>query len=245
MVCNSARVQTFFDAQPVPPLFDDVVPTVERLHAGGWRLGIITQRGRVGADRFVSAHGLASYFPVIIAGDDGHGRKPGSGPFLKALEMLDAAPANAVYIGDRIDDDCEGATAAGLDAFLIDREGVFALEADERDDFIHLTDLGDLLSHLPAQPHIVVGDTESMAIKVKICGITNIEDAMVAVEAGADLLGFILYPKSPRYVEPDKVAEIVAKIKDQRSKTAANADLRSSIFPLPKFVGVFVNESSA
>jgi FMN phosphatase YigB (HAD superfamily) len=69
--------------------------------------------------------------------------------------MLDAAPANAVYIGDRIDDDCEGAAAAGLEAFLIDREGVFSLEADKRDDFTHLTDLGDLLSHLPAQPHIV------------------------------------------------------------------------------------------
>ena len=152
---NSARVQTFFDAQPVPPLFNDVVSTVERLHTGGWRLGIITQRGRVGADRFVSTHGLSSYFPVIIAGDDGHGRKPGSGPFLKALEMLDAAPANAVYIGDRIDDDCEGAAAAGLEAFLIDREGVFSLEADKRYDFIHLTDLGDLMSHLPAKPHIV------------------------------------------------------------------------------------------
>lgn len=62
-------------------------------------------------------------------------------------------------------------------------------------------------------------------MKVKICGITNAKDAVVAREAGADALGFVLYRKSPRFVEPAVVKTIVAEL---------------SPFVLP--IGVFVNE---
>ena len=48
--------------------------------------------------------------------------------------------------------------------------------------------------------------------RVKICGITHQEDAETAVEAGADALGFVFAPNTPRFVEPDQVAAIVAQL---------------------------------
>lgn len=51
-----------------------------------------------------------------------------------------------------------------------------------------------------------------LIVKVKICGLTNYEDAMAAVDMGADLLGFNFYPKSPRYVTTEQAAEIIGKL---------------------------------
>jgi phosphoribosylanthranilate isomerase len=47
---------------------------------------------------------------------------------------------------------------------------------------------------------------------VKICGITDLEDARAAVADGADWLGFVIYEPSPRHVEPDRAAEIIAAV---------------------------------
>ena len=51
-----------------------------------------------------------------------------------------------------------------------------------------------------------------MKMEVKICGLTNAEDAKVALDCGADYLGFVLYPGSPRYVNPAKLRNLLDRI---------------------------------
>ena len=51
-----------------------------------------------------------------------------------------------------------------------------------------------------------------LIVKVKICGITNIDDAVAAMDMGADLLGFNFYPCSPRYVTPEESEGIINKL---------------------------------
>ncbi len=65
--------------------------------------------------------------------------------------------------------------------------------------------------------------------KIKICGIKTLPDALAAIEAGADYLGFNFYPKSVRFVEKETCAEITSVLKKKH--------------PQIKLVGVFVNSS--
>ena len=102
-------------------LYEDAPPVLEELRRHGLKLGLVSNTGR-NLDAFVAHHRLDVDAAI---GSGAFGRtKPHPTIFRAVLERLEVEPADAAMVGDSIEDDVDGARAAGIErAFLLDREG--------------------------------------------------------------------------------------------------------------------------
>ena len=107
--------------------FDGVVDVLERLKDEGRRLGVVTAKRRPAVERAFAGAGIGDYFDVVVSSEDTERHKPDPEPVLKALELLDARPDEAAYVGDS-PFDVGAARAAGVFAVAVGWGGIHRVE---------------------------------------------------------------------------------------------------------------------
>jgi putative hydrolase of the HAD superfamily len=119
-------------------LHPDALPTLERLHARGYAMGVISNFEEW-LERLLESLGVTRYFPVrVISGIEGV-EKPDPAIFRIALDRAGVSPEESVYVGDHPYFDVDAARRAGLFPVLIDRRGRYP-DADG----VRITSLEDL-----------------------------------------------------------------------------------------------------
>ena len=104
-------------------LYEDVLPTLDRLQQTGLKMGIISNWDTP-LHAMVEELGLTPYFDVVVASHDQRVRsaKPDAAIFEYALNAVGASAKEAVHVGDSFEADIIGAHAAGIRAILLDRD---------------------------------------------------------------------------------------------------------------------------
>ncbi len=101
-------------------LFPDVLPVLEYLIKAGYKTGIITNMVNSEAE-LIQQFDLYGKINFIITSQDTKAQKPQPDIFIKALQRAEVLPQNAVYVGDDIHSDVQGAIGVGILPVLIDR----------------------------------------------------------------------------------------------------------------------------
>ena len=101
-------------------LYEDALPALEAVRSRGLAVGLLSNSAR-DLDEFVAHHRLTV---DAVLTSRAHGKtKPHETIFRRMLQLLDVEPAEALMVGDTVEDDVEGARAVGMRAVLVDREG--------------------------------------------------------------------------------------------------------------------------
>ena len=122
-------------------LFPDVIATLAQLKDKGMRMGVVSNWPPT-LDSTLEAAGIKQYFEVIAASGVVGYPKPHPAIFNVALSQMGVEPGSALFIGDKLSLDIEGAAAVGMPSVLIDRQGRFP-EHQER-----VSSLQELLAYV-------------------------------------------------------------------------------------------------
>jgi len=104
-------------------IYLDAKETLKQLKSMGLKIGIVTNGLQSDIDEVLRKVGLTNFFDVAVGIDALGKTKPNKQIFLYALKKLGVTPQEALFVGDHIENDYDGARKAGLRALLIDREG--------------------------------------------------------------------------------------------------------------------------
>jgi len=112
-------------------LYPEVRKVLRRLRERGLKLGVVTNGLKSDIDKVLPQVGLTDAFDIVVVTDSVGKMKPDKEIFLHALKKLDVKPHEAIFIGDRIEEDYDGAKNAGIKALLIDRENKIEENVDK------------------------------------------------------------------------------------------------------------------
>jgi pyrophosphatase PpaX len=107
--------------------FEGVLDVLQQLKIESRRLGIVSAKRRPTVERALRSAGMGEYFDVVVGSDDTQRHKPDPEPVLKALELLEADPDEAAYVGDS-PFDVAAARAAGVFAVAVGWGGIHRVE---------------------------------------------------------------------------------------------------------------------
>lgn len=106
--------------------FPDVEPTLSELKARGLKVGLVSNAFQKDLDHVLGELDLKKWFDSVVCIDSCNCAKPNKDIFLYALNQLQINPNEAVFVGNSITQDYDGAFAVGIRPFLIDREQKFS-----------------------------------------------------------------------------------------------------------------------